>query len=99
MSSESQWINILVGKEIREISLHDPISKMTIDDIPARQFSVEIVSPNIGAPPPGTKLIFPIYPGLWIEKDGVFYAFVFYGTEEIRGIYDQILATFRFVER
>lgn len=99
VSNESRWINILIGEEINEISPYDPISQWNIDGMPARQFSVQIIPSNIGVSPPGAEFPdFPIHPGLWIEKDGMFYAFVFYGIEEIGGIFDQILSTFRFVE-
>lgn len=94
-----QWIQIEVGESRNDFaSENDPLSNNKVDGIPARKFLVPTaLHQAIGMPPPGSDFKLPSFPGLWVEKGGRFYSFVFYGTESIKGIYDQILSTFRFI--
>ena len=85
-----KWIEIKIDKDSQS-DKNTPLSDKFIGGLPARNYLIPHPGEDVAVPQ------LPSYIGIWTEKDNIIYAIIFFNTEKIEGIYNQILSTFRFI--
>ncbi|OGD98100.1 hypothetical protein A3A49_01305 [Candidatus Curtissbacteria bacterium RIFCSPLOWO2_01_FULL_38_11b] len=92
-NNAEQWISILINKDpqISNQGFSDvPVSGKFIGGLAAKVYQIPHPGEDVAVGKLGK------YIGLWVEKGNKIYALIFYNTEIVGGVYDQILSTFRF---